>query len=87
MNQRSTFIEEIQSVNNIHLTVPDDHQKMLLEFRRKHVVQDALRHAMMKDFSSEKSKKVLIAFAIMLNIYLIFNRTFLLVKREKTPVG
>ena len=55
------IIEEIQTVNDIQLTVPDDHQKMLLEFRRKHVVQDALRHAMKKKFSPEKSLKVLIA--------------------------
>ena len=53
------IIHVLQLKYDIQLLAPSEEQKLLLEFRRDHVLEDALRHARKKKFSPEKSLKVI----------------------------
>ena len=53
-------------MHNIELLVPSDDYRLLLEFRREHVLQDALRHARKKKFNPKKTLKVLIQHKVVL---------------------
>ena len=52
------IIRELQLKYDIQLLGPSEEQKLLLEFRRDHVLEDALRHARKKKFCPQKSLKV-----------------------------
>ena len=54
------IIRGLQIRYDVQLLIPSEDQKLLLEFRRDHVLEDALRHARKKKFCPQKSLKVLL---------------------------
>lgn len=54
------IIHELQQKYKVDLLDPDEDRRLLLEFRREFVLEDALRHAGKKKFDPEKTVKVYI---------------------------
>lgn len=58
------IIEELQRKYEVDLITPSEDRKMLLEFRRDFILEDALRQASKKKFNPQKTLKVHVHYGI-----------------------